>query len=77
MEEIEGYWALNTRKGTVIKHKVIGSLKSGEAIPIRKRDVPIAKHLNGVVILEKVRIPEDRINWITEPAGCEYLEEVK
>jgi len=77
MEEVTGYWALNIRGGTIVKHQTLGTFKAGEAIPIRKKDVPIAKHLNGVVIVEKVTIPEDRVNWITEPMGCVYLEEVK
>lgn len=77
MEEVLGYWAVNTKKGTSITHESMGKLESGVAVPIREKDLQIAKHIHGVEIIKKVMIPEDRSGWITEPNVITRIKEVK
>jgi len=54
MKEIEGLWAVNTKKGTTIKNPDIGELPGCVAVPISERQALIAKHLIGVKILDRV-----------------------
>jgi hypothetical protein len=54
MKEIEGLWALNTKKGTTIRNDDIGELPGVTCVPIDERQRAIAKHLLGVVIVEKI-----------------------
>lgn len=54
MKEIEGLWAVNTKKGTTIRNPDIGELPGCVAVPIDKRQALIAKHLIGVKILDRV-----------------------
>ena len=77
MEEVNGYWAVNTKKGTSIIHESMGKLEAGVAVPIREKDIKMAKHLHGVEIIEKVVIPEDRNEWLTEPNMVRIVKEVK
>jgi len=58
MKQIEGLWAVNTRKGTTINNADIGKLPGCTAVPIDERQRAIAKHLIGVVIIEQIIVGE-------------------
>ena len=46
--------AVNTVKGTEIKHPELGSLPSQVAIPIKDEDTLLAESINGVVVINEV-----------------------
>jgi hypothetical protein len=65
-------YALNINKGTEIIHPEIGILESGVAVYIPDYLVPIAEHLKGVVVFQKVKgIVEDRKPTKDIPVGTE------
>ena len=56
-------YALNTNKGTTIRHPDIGMLEAGTAVLISDDLVPIAKHLKGVVVFETIAgIDESKVS---------------
>jgi hypothetical protein len=60
MKQIEGLWALNTKRGTTIKNSDIGEMPGGVAVPIDERQSKIAKNLHGVVIMDGVQLQEHK-----------------
>jgi len=58
MKEIDGIWAVNTQKGTMIRNPDIGELPGCVAVPIDERQRLIAKHLINVKIIEKIMLED-------------------
>lgn len=66
MEKKEGLWALNIKKGTIVKHPSAGDLPGLVAVPIDEKTANQVKHLHGVVVFNGICVEKSDVTIINE-----------